>query len=956
MAAALGRWPLGLALCCLLGASLAVDRGNFKTCEQSGFCRRQRRIQPGHSPYRALLESLELGPDVARMRLVNEVTQVPLLLELWGLSGNITRLRIQELNPLRPRYQVPDVLLGELPAERLEVTARDEGALELALGPGGLRLLVTERPFRLDLLRHRELLCSVNARGLLVFEHQRRRRDSLADKVSSVWDRIKSLFRRDPPKDPPSEEGAAQEGPEDGTGGTQSEKPAEPPAEPEEEPGAWEETFKTHTDSKPYGPTSVGLDFSLPGFEHVYGIPEHADNLRLRPTEGGDPYRLYNLDVFQYEVFTPMALYGSVPLLLAHRPRLSLGLFWLNAAETWVDIGSNTAGKTLFGKLLDYMQGGGETPQTEVRWMSESGVIDVFLLLGPRPGDVSAQYGRLTGTQALPPLFSLGYHQSRWNYQDEADVEAVERGFEEHELPLDVLWLDIEHADGKRYFTWDPAKFPNPRAMLERLAARKRRMVSIVDPHIKVDGGYRVHSELRARGLFVKTKDGNDYEGWCWPGSSAYPDFTNPEMREWWANMFAYDQYEGSTEALFTWNDMNEPSVFSGPEVTMHKDARHYGGWEHRELHNIYGLYVHKATAEGQIRRSGGRLRPFVLSRAFFAGSQRYGAVWTGDNTADWEHLRISIPMCLSFGLAGLAFCGADVGGFFQNPGAELQVRWYQAGAFQPFFRAHAHLDTARREPWLLSAEHLAMVRAALRRRYALLPTWYTAFYRCHRQGVPVMRPLWMEFPEDPQTFAMDDQYLIDRVLLVHPVTEPGARGVNVYLPGEGEVWYDDETHEQHRAPQTLYVPVTLSSIPVYQRGGTVIPRQDRPRRSTEAMRNDPFTLYVALSPQGTAEGDLYLDDGVSFDYATKNAFLHRHFSFANGTLTSSSADPRGSMSSPAWLERVVILGVGRPDSALLTHDGSQTPLHFQHDPERSVLTLRRPGVPIGADWSISLR
>ncbi|XP_071275704.1 neutral alpha-glucosidase AB isoform X2 [Agelaius tricolor] len=946
MAAALGRWPLGLTLCCLLGASLAVDRGNFKTCEQSGFCRRQRRIQPGNSPYRALLESLELGPDVARMRLVNEVTQVPLLLELWGLSGNVTRLRIQELNPLRPRYQVPDVLLGEPPAERLEVTGRDEGTLELSLGPGGHRLLVTERPFRLDLLRHRELLCSVNARGLLVFEHQRRRRDSLADKVSSVWDKIKSLFRRDPPKDPPGEEGAAQEGPEDGTGSTQSEKPTEPPAEPEEEPGAWEETFKTHTDSKPYGPTSVGLDFSLPGFEHVYGIPEHADNLRLRPTEGGDPYRLYNLDVFQYEVFTPMALYGSVPLLLAHRPRLSLGLFWLNAAETWVDIGSNTAGK-----------GGGETPQTEVRWMSESGVIDVFLLLGPGPADVTAQYGRLTGTQALPPLFSLGYHQSRWNYQDEADVEAVERGFEEHELPLDVLWLDIEHADGKRYFTWDPAKFPNPRGMLERLAARKRRMVSIVDPHIKVDGGYRVHSELRARGLYVKTKDGNDYEGWCWPGSSAYPDFTNPEMREWWANMFAYDQYEGSTEALFTWNDMNEPSVFSGPEVTMHKDARHFGGWEHRELHNIYGLYVHKATAEGQIRRSGGRLRPFVLSRAFFAGSQRYGAVWTGDNTADWEHLRISIPMCLSFGLAGLAFCGADVGGFFQNPGPELQVRWYQAGAFQPFFRAHAHLDTARREPWLLSPEHLAMVRAALRRRYALLPTWYTAFYRCHRQGIPVMRPLWMEFPDDPQTFAMDDQYMIDRVLLVHPVTEPGARGVNVYLPGEGEVWYNDETHEQHRAPQTLYVPVTLSTIPVFQRGGTVIPRQDRPRRSTEAMKNDPFTLYVALSPQGTAQGDLYLDDGVSFDYATKNAFLHRHFSFANGTLTSSSADPRGSMSSPAWLERVVILGVGQPDSALLTtHDGSQTPLQFQYDPERSVLTLRRPGVPMGADWSISLR
>ncbi|XP_027766479.1 neutral alpha-glucosidase AB-like, partial [Empidonax traillii] len=169
-------WPLWLTL--FLGVSLAVDRSNFKTCDQSGFCRRQRRIQPGNSPFRALLESLELGQDSARVQLVNEVTQVPLLLEIWGLQGNMTRFRISELNPLRPRFQVPDVLVGDPKTERLAVTGRDGGTLELSLGPGGLRLLVTERPFRMDLLRERELLCSVNARGLLVFEHLRRRRDS----------------------------------------------------------------------------------------------------------------------------------------------------------------------------------------------------------------------------------------------------------------------------------------------------------------------------------------------------------------------------------------------------------------------------------------------------------------------------------------------------------------------------------------------------------------------------------------------------------------------------------------------------------------------------------------------------------------------------------------------------------------------------------------------------------
>ncbi|XP_061299721.1 neutral alpha-glucosidase AB isoform X2 [Pezoporus flaviventris] len=968
MAVAPGRRRPAALLCAALclGAALAVDRSNFKTCEQSGFCRRQRGLSPGQSPYRALLESLQLGPDAARMQLINEATKVPLLLELWGLQGNMTRIRIKELNPLRPRFEVPDVLVAEPPVERLAVTGRDEGSLELSLGPAGHRLLVTEKPFRMDLLRDRELLCSVNARGLLFFEHLRQRRDSFSDKLSSsvgsLWDKIKTLFHRDTPSEPTAEEGAAAEGQEEAAGGTeeagdQSEKPTEATAEAAEEPGAWEETFKTHTDTKPNGPTSVGLDFSLPGFEHVYGIPEHAESLRLRTTEGGDPYRLYNLDVFQYELYNPMALYGSVPLLLAHSARRTLGIFWLNAAETWVDISSNTAGKTLFGKLLDYMQGGGETPQTDVRWMSESGVIDVFLLLGPTPAAVMGQYAALTGTQALPPLFALGYHQSRWNYNDEEDVAAVERGFEEHAVPCDVLWLDIEHADGKRYFTWDPSKFPRPRAMLERLAAKKRKMVSIVDPHIKVDSGYRVHTELRSRGFYVKTKDGSDYEGWCWPGSAAYPDFTNPEMRAWWASMFAYDQYEGSTEILFTWNDMNEPSVFSGPEVTMHKDAVHHGGWEHRDVHNLYGLYVQMATAEGQIQRSGGQHRPFVLSRAFFAGSQRYGAVWTGDNAAEWEHLKISIPMCLSFGLAGLAFCGADVGGFFKNPDAELLVRWYQAGAFQPFFRAHAHLDTARREPWLFGEDNAALIRGAVRLRYALLPFWYTAFYHSHRHGLPVMRPLWMEYPEDTTTFAIDDQYLLDRALLVHPVTEQGARGVQVYLPGKGEVWYDTVSYQKHHAPQTLYMPVTMSSVPVFQRGGTVVPRQERVRRSTECMRGDPFTLYVALSPQGTAEGDLFLDDGKSFEYETKAHFLHRQFTFAGNTLTASSADPRGSFDTPVWLERVVILGAGKPGAVILQPaNGSETRLDFQHEAEPPVLTVRKPGVRMGDDWAIVLR
>ncbi|XP_069036386.1 neutral alpha-glucosidase AB isoform X2 [Lepisosteus oculatus] len=934
---------------CLAGLTLsalclqqvqAVDRSNFKTCEQSSFCKRQRAVQPGQSPYRALLDTLQLSDSRLSLQLLNEHNKVKLLLELYGLQGNMTRIKINELKPLRPRFEVPDVLIRDPPAYPLTVVSRDDHGLVLSLGGPDQRLILSAHPFRLDIMEGPELLLSVNSRGLLVFEHLRQRKDTDARKEEEE----EGAESQDAGAQPAGEKAA------DGEAETKQQQ------QEEDQQGMWEETFKTHSDAKPHGPSSISLDFSLPGVEHVYGIPEHGDSLRLKNTDGGDPYRLYNLDVFQYELHNPMALYGSVPVLLAHSARRTLGLFWLNAAETWVDIGSNTAGKTVFGKMLDYVQGASETPQTEVRWISESGIIDAFVMLGPRPADVFAQYASLTGTQALPPLFALAYHQCRWNYNDQEDVAAVDAGFDEHDIPYDFIWLDIEHTDGKRYFTWDPNKFPAPKDMLQALQAKKRKMVAIVDPHIKVDSGYKIHNEIRSKGFYTKNKDGGDYEGWCWPGNAGYPDFTNPEMRSWWANMFAYDQYEGSMENLYTWNDMNEPSVFNGPEVTMHKDALH-GTWEHRDLHNLYGLYVQMATAEGQIRRSGGVERPFVLTRAFFAGSQRLGAVWTGDNAAEWDHLKISIPMCLSLGLVGISFCGADVGGFFKAPSSELLVRWYQTGAYQPFFRAHAHLDTPRREPWLFGDENMRLIREAVRQRYTLLPYWYTLFYSAYRTGQPAMRPLWVEYPDDVATFAMDDQFLLGRDLLVHPVTDEGARGVTAYLPGKGQVWYDVHTFQKHSGGQHLYIPVTLSSIPVFQRGGSIVPRKNRVRRSSSCMTSDPYTLYVALSPEGEAEGELFVDDEHTFRFESEHQFIHRRFVFARGTLSSQNADPSGHFSSDSWVERVVILGASRPSVALLLiPDGSQSPLEFDFEERASVLTLRKPAVNVAADWTILLR
>ncbi|XP_061644633.1 neutral alpha-glucosidase AB isoform X1 [Phyllopteryx taeniolatus] len=936
-------WPilvLWLAVC--LSGTMAVERANFKTCDQSAFCKRQRALNPGESPYRALLETMELTNTRLTLQLKNDNNKVRLLLELYRLQGNITRVKINELKPLKPRYEVPDVLIREPPTEPLSLLSQDENGVVLSLGAESQRVIVSVRPFRLDIMEGRDVLLSLNSRGLLAFEHLRMRKDTfpylITSTLATVWNVVKSVFSRQADRE------ADDADPEDEAMSNES-----------EEEGMWDETFKSFTDSKPNGPTAVGLDFSLPGVEHVYGIPEHADSLRLKTTDSGDPYRLYNLDVFQYELHNPMALYGSVPVMVAHNAQRTTGMFWLNAAETWVDISSNTAGKTVFGKMLDYVQGSSETPQTDVHWFSESGIIDVFIMLGPTPKDVFSQYASLTGTQAFPPLAALAYHQCRWNYNDQDDVQSVDAGFDEHDIPYDFIWLDIEHTDGKRYFTWDTNKFPTPKEMLQGLMDKKRKMVTIVDPHIKVDSSYKIHNEIKSQGFYTKTKDGSDYEGWCWPGSAGYPDFSREDMRAWWASMFAFDQYEGTMENLYTWNDMNEPSVFNGPEITMHKDAKH-GDWEHRDMHNLYAFYVQMATAKGLIQRSGGVERPFVLTRGFFAGSQRYGAVWTGDNAAEWGHLKISIPMCLSMGLVGIAFCGADVGGFFKSPSSELLVRWYQTGAYQPFFRAHAHLDTTRREPWLFGPENTALIREAVRQRYSLLPYWYQQFYHTYQTGHPIMRPLWVEYPQDPATFAMENEFLIGRDLLVHPVTEEGATGVTAYLPGKEEVWFDVNTFQKHNGGQNLYIPVTMRSIPVFQRGGSIIPRKLRVRRSSTCMEHDPYTVFVALGRQRAAEGELYIDDGHTFNFE-KEEFIHRRLSFANNNLSSVNLAPEAHFPTHTTIERIVILGASQPTKAtLMTADGQTSKIDFDFDASMSVLTLRKPGMNAGTDWTVMLQ
>jgi len=407
---------------------------------------------------------------------------------------------------------------------------------------------------------------------------------------------------------------------------------------------------------------------------------------------------------------------------------------------------------------------------------------------------------------------------------------------------------------------------------------------------------------------------------------------------------------------------MNEPSVFNGPEVSMDKDAKSLAGIEHREWHNLYGMYMHQATATGLLRRNPAQdKRPFVLSRSFYAGSQRWGAIWTGDNACKWSHLEAAMPMLLSLGICGITFSGADVGGFlgkgggYPDPDAELFTRWFAAGAYQPFFRGHAHHDSARREPWTFNEETTQTLRAFAMQRYQLLAYWYSLFFIAETSAMPTMRPLWVSFPQDEKTFDIERQFMAGGDLMVVPVTKQGATSTTVYFPGT-DVWYAVLGGTKHTAPSEATVDAPITSIPVFQRGGSIVPRQMRLRRSSVAMADDPFTLVVAPSAARTASGRLYLDPGDGYGYR-KGEYAYWKFEWAaEGVLRAKPVHTSAAYVPRNMLERLELLDTPLPASVTLTTaDGATRPLTFSHVATTNRLVVRKPDVLVASAWTVTL-
>lgn len=494
----------------------------------------------------------------------------------------------------------------------------------------------------------------------------------------------------------------------------------------------------------------------------------------------------------------------------------------------------------------------------EYRIHLDGGQYCEYVFAGPAMADVLEAYTWLTGRTALPPLWSLGFHQCRWFAYDQAAIEGLGARYRAEQIPCDALWLDIDYMDGFRVFTWDPERFPDVPGMLGRLAAQGLRVVTIIDPGVKHDPGYWVYDQAVERDLLCRTEGGDTYLGQVWPGDTAFPDFVIPEARAWWGELNAAHVASGLAGI---WNDMNEPAT-GGVDPRRMRFGR--GEYSHERFHNQYALLMAMGTTDG-LRTALPDRRPFVLSRAGSAGIQRYAANWLGDNMSRWDHLWMSIPMANGFGLSGQAFVGADVGGFGGDGDGELLLRWSQYGALTPFFRNHTMSGTVDQYPWAFGDDVLALVRDAIRLRYRLLPYVYAAFVVAGRTGLPVQRPLVLDYQDDPAVRDIDDQYLFGPDLLVAPVVEPGVTTREVYLPAGG--WYDWWTDEVVAGARTVTAPTPREHLPLYVRAGALIPMWPDAPPSTDGYQPTVVELHLYLPiVDGTTTALLQEDDGVSTD------------------------------------------------------------------------------------------
>lgn len=580
--------------------------------------------------------------------------------------------------------------------------------------------------------------------------------------------------------------------------------------------------------------------------ENFFGLGDKSGNMNLR----GRKFQNWNTDAYSFG-WDQDPLYRTIPFYIGVHQSAAYGIFFDNTFRSYFDFGKENNAKTSF-------------------W-ADGGELQYYYIHGPHMMDVVKRYQTLTGTHQLPPKWALGYHQCRWSYYPETKVRAIAQGFRDHKIPCDAIYLDIDYMDGYRCFTWNKKYFPDPKGMIKDLANMGMKTVVMIDPGIKVDDNYWVFKEGKENNYFCRRSDDYFMEGHVWPGRCQFPDFTNPKVREWWGGL--YKELIDIGVAGF-WNDMNEPAVFGAG--TFPNDVRHnYDGYRgsHRKAHNIYGMQMVRSTYDG-LKKLMRNKRPFTITRAGYSGVQRYACVWTGDNVATWEHLKLGNIQCQRMSISGVPFVGTDIGGFSGEPDGELFTRWIQLGTFSPFMRAHSAGDTSEREPWSFGEPFTSINRKFIELRYQLMPYIYSVFWEHHRYGFPILRPLAMLEQEHISNHFRQDEFTFGDKILVCPVLEQGATSRLVYLP-KGQ-WYNFWTHELLNGENEYDVDAPLEDMPLFVRAGSVIPEYPVMQYVGEKPIDEVWlNIYYAGYEVNSF---LFEDHGDTFAYE-QDIYLEKKFS-----------------------------------------------------------------------------
>lgn len=533
--------------------------------------------------------------------------------------------------------------------------------------------------------------------------------------------------------------------------------------------------------------------------------------------------------------------YKTIPFYVGVNENKTYGMFFDNSYRSFFDMGKAHEDRIFFG--------------------STGGQIVYYFILGDDIKDVVREYSNLTGKMDMPPMWSLGYQQNRFSYFSQEEVLDVVNKFEEKEIPIDVIYLDIDYMDGFRVMTFKTPQFDKAKELIAQLAQKGIKVITILDPGVKADENYKVYQNGLKGNHFTKTHDGNVFVGAVWPGDSVFPDFSNEKCRTWWKEELKQFISEYKIDGI--WNDMNEPCVFNNDHKTMLETCIHSsddGDIEHSEFHNRYGMEMSRCSHEAQKELDEDK-REFSMTRATYAGGQRYSSVWTGDNMSLWSQLRMSIPMNCNLGVSGFSFVGNDVGGFGLDTTEELFIRWMQLGTFLPIFRNHSNMYTRRQEPWSFGKNTEQIAKKTIELRYELMPYIYNQFYKSHKDGIPVFRPLVMEYKDDINVINLKEQFMFGDDILVAPVVHKGERSKLVYLP-EG-TWYRYNSSEKFEGKKRYKLSCKLDEILIFVKEGSVIPTYTEKYKNIENAPNK-FTYKVFGEKANLLH---YYDDGESMKY-----------------------------------------------------------------------------------------